>query len=179
MVRKKREGRKGGMVAGRDDTGRPLCYTRGTMFEFRLFLRFLDKEFLVKLIFILLLYSLVPLAEIFLFLYLGDLIGNYLILAIAAVVGLVGILFAVGQIRRTLDRLRAKIRQSQYPGREFVDLAGILVSSVLLLTPGFLTDFAGFLLLIPFFREALGRAIAKRLDKSFKEVYEYLRLYDL
>jgi len=85
----------------------------------------------------------------------------------------------VGQIRRTLDRLRAKIRQSQYPGREFVDLAGILVSSVLLLTPGFLTDFAGFLLLIPFFREALGRAIAKRLDKSFKEVYEYLRLYDL
>ena len=157
----------------------PLCYTPRAMIEFRLFLRFLDREFLVKLIFILLLYSLVPLGEIFLFLFLGDLIGNYLILAIAAVVGLVGILFAVGQIRRTLERLRGKIRRSQYPGKEFVDLAGILVSSVLLLTPGFITDFAGFLLLIPFFREALGRAIAKRMDKSFKEVYEYLRLYDL
>jgi len=149
------------------------------MIEFRLILRFLDREFLVKLIFILLLYSLVPLGEIFLFLFLGDLIGNYLILAIAAVVGLVGILFAVGQIRRTLERLRGKIRRSQYPGKEFVDLVGILVSSVLLLTPGFITDFAGFLLLMPFFREALGRAIAKRMDKSFKEVYEYLRLYDL
>jgi UPF0716 protein FxsA len=157
----------------------PLCYTPRAMIEFRLILRFLDREFLVKLIFILLLYSLVPLGEIFLFLFLGDLIGNYLILAIAAVVGLVGILFAVGQIRRTLERLRGKIRQSQYPGKEFVDLAGILVSSVLLLTPGFITDFAGFLLLMPFFREALGRAIAKRMDKSFKEVYEYLRLYDL
>ena len=157
----------------------PLCYTPRAMIEFRLFLRFLDREFLVKLIFILLLYSLVPLGEIFLFLFLGDLLGNYLILAIAAVVGLVGILFAVGQIRHTLERLRGKIRQSQYPGREFVDLVGILVSSVLLLTPGFITDFAGFLLLIPFFREALGRAIAKRMDKSFKEVYEYLRLYDL
>jgi UPF0716 protein FxsA len=157
----------------------PLCYTPRAMIEFRLILRFLDREFLVKLIFILLLYSLVPLGEIFLFLFLGDLIGNYLILAIAAVVGLVGILFAVGQIRRTLERLRGKIRRSQYPGKEFVDLAGILVSSVLLLTPGFITDFAGFLLLMPFFREALGRAIAKRMDKSFKEVYEYLRLYDL
>jgi UPF0716 protein FxsA len=149
------------------------------MIEFRLFLRFLDKEFLVKLIFILLLYSLVPLAEIFLFLYLGDLIGNYLILAIAAVVGLIGILFAVAQIRGTLDRLRAKVRKGQYPGREFVDLAGMLVSSVLLLTPGFITDFAGFLLLMPFFRGALGKAIARRMDKNFKEVYEYLKLYDL
>ena len=157
----------------------PLCYTPRAMIEFRLILRFLDREFLVKLIFILLLYSLVPLGEIFLFLFLGDLLGNYLILAIAAVVGLIGILFAVGQIRRTLERLRGKIRQSQYPGKEFVDLVGILVSSVLLLTPGFITDFAGFLLLMPFFREALGRAIAKRMDKSFKEVYEYLRLYDL
>jgi UPF0716 protein FxsA len=157
----------------------PVCYYACIMIEFRLFLRFLDKEFLVKLIFILLLYSLVPLAEIFLFLFLGDLIGNYLILAIAAVVGLVGILFAVAQIRRTLERLRGKIRQGQYPGREFVDLAGMMVSSVLLLTPGFITDFAGFLLLTPFFRGALGKAIAKRLDKSFKEVYEYLKLYDL
>ena len=161
------------------DTVRPLCYYARVMMEPRLFLRFLDKEFLVKLIFILLLYSLVPLGEIMLFLYLGELIGNYLVIAIAAVVGLVGVLLDVGQMRRTLDRLRAKVRQGQYPGREFVDLAAMLVSSVLLLTPGFITDFVGFVLLVPFFRQALGRAIAKRLGKNFTEIYEYLKLYDL
>ncbi len=55
----------------------------------------------------------------------------------------------------------------------------MLVSSVLLLTPGFITDLVGFLLLVPVFRQAVGRAIAKRLDRNFKEVYEYLKLYDL
>ena len=151
----------------------------GTMIESRLFLRFLDKEFLVKLIFILLLYSLVPLGEIFLFLYLGDLIGNYLVLAIAAVVGLVGILLDVVQMPAHPGRLRGKVRQGQYPGREFVDLAAMLVSSVLLLTPGSSPTSSGFVLLVPFFRGALGKAIAKRLDKSFTEIYEYLKLYDL
>lgn len=149
------------------------------MIEPRLLLRFLDKEFLVRLVFILLLYSLVPLGEIMLFLYLGELIGNYLVIALAAVIGLVGVLVDVAQMRSTLDRLRAKVRKGKYPGREFVDLAAMLVSSVLLLTPGFITDLVGFLLLVPALRQALGKAIAKRLDKNFKEVYAYLKLYDL
>lgn len=149
------------------------------MLEPRLLLRFLDKEFLVRMVFVLLLYSLVPLGEIMLFLYLGELIGNYLVIALAAVVGLVGVLIGVTQMRRTLDRLRVKVRKGKYPGREFVDLAAMLVSSVLLLTPGFITDMAGFLLLVPVLRQALGRAIARRLDRNFREVYEYLKLYDL
>jgi UPF0716 protein FxsA len=149
------------------------------MVEPRLLLRFLDKEFLVRMVFILLLYSLVPLGEIMLFLYLGELVGNYLVIALAAVVGLVGVLVDVSQMRRTLDRLRAKVRRGQYPGSEFVDMAAMLVSSVLLLTPGFITDLAGFLLLVPALRQGLGRAIARRLDRNFREVYEYLKLYDL
>jgi UPF0716 protein FxsA len=95
------------------------------------------------------------------------------------VIGLVGVLVDVAQMRSTLDRLRAKVRKGKYPGREFVDLAAMLVSSVLLLTPGFITDLVGFLLLVPALRQALGKAIAKRLDKNFKEVYAYLKLYDL
>jgi UPF0716 protein FxsA len=150
-----------------------------TMTEFRLLFRFLDKEFLFRLIFILLLYSIVPIAEIFLFLWLGELIGNYLILAIAAVVGLLGMLFALREVRVTLERLRARIRRHEYPGSEFVDLAGILAGAILLLTPGFITDFVGFLLMIPFFRRLLGRLVTRRMDRSLHEVYEYLQLSDI
>jgi UPF0716 protein FxsA len=149
------------------------------MTEFRLLFRFLDKDFLFRLIFILLLYSIVPIAEIFLFLWLGEVIGNYLILAIAAVVGLLGMLFALREVRVTLERLRARIRRHEYPGSEFVDLAGILAGSILLLTPGFITDFVGFLLLIPFFRRVLGRVVTRRMDRSLHEVYEYLQLSDI
>jgi UPF0716 protein FxsA len=146
------------------------------MTEVRLLLTFLDRDFLFKIILILLLYSLVPLAEIFLFLALGNLIGNYLTLALAAVAGVAGALLALGQVQRTQAKLREKIRKGEYPGREFADLAGMLAGGLLLITPGFITDLFGYGLMIPFFREALGRAIVKKLDRSFRDVYEYLRL---
>ncbi len=149
------------------------------MTEFRLIFKLLDRDFLFKFIFALLLYSLVPLAEIFVFIRLGDLLGGYLVMAAAALMGLVGVLIALRQIRISLETLKEKIRGGEYPGKEFVDLLGILLGSILLLTPGFITDFFGFLLLIPPIREALGRMIARRMDVRLKEVYEYLRLYDL
>ena len=148
------------------------------MTEYRLLFRFLDRDFLFKLIFVLLLYSLVPLAEIFLFIYLSGLIGNYLILALAAIVGLVGVLIAARQITLLLKSLKEKIKKGKYPGQEFVDLAGILVGSVFLLTPGFITDFFGFLLLVPPIRKGFGRLIVRRMEGRLTELYEYLRLYD-
>ena len=152
------------------------------MTEFRLLFRFLDRDFLFRLIFLLLLYSIVPMSEIFLFWWLGVAVGNYLfplVLAAAAVLGLLGMLIALHEVRVTLERLRARIRRHEYPGAEFVDLAGILVGSILLLTPGFITDFVGFLLMIPFFRRALGRAVTRRMDRNLHEVYEYLQLSDI
>lgn len=149
------------------------------MTELRLLFRFLDKEFLFRLIFILLLYSIVPIAEIFLFMWLGEVVGKYLILAVAAVVGLLGMLIALREVRVTLERLRARIRRHEYPGAEFVDLAGILAGAILLLTPGFITDFVGFLLMVPFFRRALGQVVTRRMDRSLHEVYEYLQLSDI
>jgi UPF0716 protein FxsA len=146
------------------------------MTEGRLLLKFLDRGFLFKTILILLLFSLVPLAEIFLFLALGNLIGNYLTLALAAVAGVAGALLALGQVRRTRAKIRERIRKGEYAGRELVDLAGMLAGGLLLITPGFITDLFGYCLLIPFFREALGTAIVKKLDRSFGDIYEYLRL---
>ena len=103
------------------------------MTELRLLFRFLDKDFLFRLMLVLLLYSIVPIADIILFLWLGQLLGQWLILAVAAIVGLLGMLLAMREVRVTLERLRARIRRHEYPGNEFVDLAGILVGSVLLL----------------------------------------------
>lgn len=146
------------------------------MAEVRLLLTFLDRGYLFKIILVLLLSSLVPLAEIFLYIALGNLIGNYLTLALAAVAGVPGALLALGQVQRTRVKLGEKIRTGEYPGREFTDLAGLLAGSLLLITPGFITDLFGYCLMIPIFREALGRAIVKKLGRSFRDVYEYLRL---
>ena len=146
------------------------------MRELRLILRYMDRDFLFKMIFVLLLYALVPLAEIFLFLYLGDLIGNYLILVIAAVAGLAGVPIALGQIQRSLEKLREKTRAGHPPVRELVDLGEIFAAGILLITPGFITDIMGYLLLVPGIRGTVGRALARRMKRSFRDLYESLRL---
>ena len=149
------------------------------MKETRHFIHAVGKDFFFKLILILLLYSLVPLAEIFLFIYLGELIGNYLVLVIAAVAGMGGALIALSQVQAARERLRVQLRAGKYPGREFADLAGILVSGILLITPGFITDLLGYLLMIPALRDALRGVIKNTLDKSFPDIYAYLRLSSL
>jgi UPF0716 protein FxsA len=143
------------------------------------FINAAGKDFFFKLILILLLYSLVPLAEIFLFIYLGELIGNYLVLVLAAVAGMGGALIAFSQAQGAMERLKAQLRAGRYPGPEFADLAGVIVSGILLITPGFITDLCGYLLMIPALRDGLRGILKSKLEKSFKEIYQYLRLSSL
>jgi UPF0716 protein FxsA len=141
-------------------------------------LRFLDKTFITKLLILALLYSLLPLAEIFLIIYLGDRIGNYFTLALAACTGLMGMLFALRGFQKNLALLKEKIKQGEFPTEELITLTGIFTAAILLLTPGFITDLLGFLLFIPAIRSALGRFIIRVTRVNFKELYEYLKLYD-
>ncbi len=141
-------------------------------------LRFFDKTFVTKVLVLALLYSLVPLAEIFLLIYLGDRIGNYITLALAAATGLAGMLIALRSFQKNLTALKEKIRKGVYPGEEFINVAGILVGAILLLTPGFITDCLGLLLFVPGIRQAVGALVLRATGTSMKELYEYLKLYD-
>ncbi len=145
----------------------------------RVLLKFLEKDFLAKVFLLVLLYSLLPLSEVVLILYLGGVVGKYLTLACAASTGLVGVILAVSQFKSVLKRLEQKIKRGLYPGKEFMSIMGIFAGGILLLTPGFITDFLGLLLFMPFFRLAVGGFITRRMEKQLKEVYEYLRLYEL
>jgi len=145
------------------------------MRELRLFVQFIERDYLFKLIAALLVYSLVPLAEIVFFIYLTTLIRNWLVLVIAALIGLPGVLIAHNQLRGTLQRLKAKITSRTHPGPEIADVLGILVAGALLVTPGFLTDVAGYLLLIPALRGRLARTLAGRLDRTLGVLAEFLK----
>jgi UPF0716 protein FxsA len=149
------------------------------MIGIKVLLKFLEKDFIAKLLLLVLLYSLLPLSEVMLLLYMGGRVGNYMTLACAASTGLFGVLIAVSQFRSVLNTLKEKIKQGVYPGREFISIAGILAGGILLLTPGFITDLFGFFLFVPFFRNLIGRVITKHMERQLKEVYEYLKLYEL
>ncbi|MEJ2662958.1 MAG: FxsA family protein [Spirochaetia bacterium] len=149
------------------------------MFPGNLPLKIIKQNLLVRVLFLSLLYSIIPLSEIILLFILGAYIGNAVILMCAALPGVLGVLIIVLQIQSTLKRIKAKIKAGTYPGKEFVSLAGVLLGAVLLLTPGFITDFLGFLLFVPFFRNKIGNIITSKMESRLKDIYEYLKLYEL
>ena len=145
----------------------------------KVLLRFFERDFITELHFLMLLYSLLPLSEIVVLLFIGDHLGKYFTLTCAASTGLLGVLVALSQLRAATGSLREKVRGGVYPGSEFVSIAGVLIGGILLLTPGFITDVLGFMLLFPGLRDVIGRLITRRMDKQLKELYEYLQLYEL
>jgi len=152
-----------------------MCY-HGGMIEIRSILRLFDSRSLIKGMLLLLLYSLVPIGELALLLYLGQRWGTYLVLALTAGAGLFGFIVSVRKVRRMTEQIKARVAEGCYPGDEFVRLAGALVGSLLLITPGFITDIIGFLLLFTFPQVWVGRSITRRMEDKLKEVYEYLKL---
>lgn len=149
------------------------------MLHGNIFLKIIKQNLLVKVLFLSLVYSVIPLTEIILLFILGTYVGSEIILLCAAFTGVVGVLIIVLQIQITLKRLKIKIKKGEYPGKEFISITGVLVGAIFLLTPGFITDFLGFLLFIPIFRNKIGTFITKKLESRLKDIYEYLKLYEI
>lgn len=61
-------------------------------------------------------------------------------------------------------KLRNRVDRGELPGRELTDGAAILVSGVFLISPGFITDLLGFLLLLPQVRSLIYRLVVGRVS---------------
>lgn len=121
------------------------------------------------LLILMLLFVLVPLAELSLLVYIGTLVGVLYTVLIVVATGLVGAVLARYQGLATLSRVRTSLEQGILPANELFEGLLILVGGLLLLTPGVLTDAVGFALLVPYTRRTvagwvrrwLGRRMAK------------------
>lgn len=102
-------------------------------------------------------FVIVPVVEIVLFYYVGSAIGIWPTLALVVLTAFVGSWLVSRQGRATWVEFQRQIAAGEPPTRTIVHGAMILVAGALLLTPGFLTDVVGLLLLVPGVREALRR----------------------
>jgi UPF0716 protein FxsA len=104
---------------------------------------------------LLILFILIPIIEIGLFIQVGGAIGLWPTLAIVILTAVVGTSMLRKQGISTMTRLQTSMQSGESPVDPMVHGALILVSGVLLLTPGFFTDGVGFFLLFPPVRAAL------------------------
>lgn len=108
----------------------------------------------------------IPIIEIAIFIQAGEIIGLWRTLAAVVLTAIVGTALLRAQGMAALARARQSIDRGQLPVDEVFTGICILLGGALLLTPGFLTDAVGFLLLIPGFRRVIGRRILTALFKN-------------
>ncbi len=106
-----------------------------------------------------------PVLEIFLFIKIGANIGALNTIALIFLTAIVGIYFARLQGIQTLKSGITNLYQNKVPINEIISGASIAFAALLLIIPGFFTDFIGFLLLIPLTRNILFRLTLKRKPK--------------
>lgn len=109
-------------------------------------------------------FLLVPLIEIALFIQVGGLIGLWPTLAIVVLTAILGTSLVRSQGRVAMGELRSSFADLNDPTEPLAHGAMILVSGVLLLTPGFFTDAVGFALLMPPVRRAVFRYVRSRVE---------------
>lgn len=110
---------------------------------------------------ILLLFTAVPIIEMYLLITVGGYIGPLPTIFCVMFTAVVGVTLLRWQGIATLQRGMGRVGQGQLPGQEIAEGMMLAVAGALLLTPGFVTDSIGFLLLMPPVRVLLA-SYAKR-----------------
>ena len=97
----------------------------------------------------------IPALEIFLLIKVGGLIGALNTVALIFLTAIIGVYLAKLQGIQTLKSGMVNLYQNKMPLYEIMSGASIAIAALLLIIPGFFTDFIGFLLLIPLTRKIL------------------------
>jgi len=105
----------------------------------------------------------VPAAEIAIFILVGGEIGVWSTIALVILTAIAGSALIRRQGLRTLIRAQHTLSRSELPIKEAFDGICLVAAGALLLTPGFLTDTAGLLLLVPPLRAIIRGPILRRL----------------
>jgi UPF0716 protein FxsA len=109
-----------------------------------------------------LLFIVVPIAELYVIIQVGQAIGVLPTVAILLADSLLGSWLLRQQGRAAWRRFNAALQAGRAPARETIEGALILMGGALLLTPGFLSDLLGLVLLLPPTRALVVRVLARR-----------------
>ncbi|PRQ02625.1 FxsA family protein [Enhygromyxa salina] len=115
-----------------------------------------------------LLFTLVPLVELYLLVTLGGLMGAGPTIALVAVTGLLGSWLARREGRKAIASYREALSKGQLPEDGIVSGLLILAGGVMLITPGILTDVFGLAMMVPPVRRSVAELVKARLQKRIE-----------
>ena len=108
---------------------------------------------------------LIPIIEIYLFIKIGSQIGAFNTISLIFITAIVGIYYAKYEGLNTFKSGFTQLLKNEVPAYELISGAAIAFAALLLIIPGFATDFVGFLLIVPFTRKILLNQLSKKISK--------------
>lgn len=114
---------------------------------------------------LLLLFTVLPVVELYLLITLGQNVGAGPTIALVLGTGLLGAWLARREGSRVLRSWQGSLARGEMPKEGVISSVLVLVGGVLLVTPGVVTDVTGLLLLLPWTRRWVANAIRKRLEE--------------
>jgi UPF0716 protein FxsA len=124
-----------------------------------------------------LLFALVPVAEIYVLVTVGGMLGVLPTIALVILTALAGAHLARMQGLSVMLRIRENLDQGFMPAEELLDGLLIFLAGMVLLTPGFLTDIAGLLILFPATRNMFKMWLRKKFDQWRQNPNVHIRFY--
>ncbi|MER7129495.1 FxsA family protein [Streptosporangium saharense] len=123
---------------------------------------------------LLLLFLMVPVLEVLVLIQVGQVIGGWPTFLLLLAGSALGVWIVRREGRRAWKNLQGALQSGRMPERELADGAMVVAGGALLLFPGFVTDVAGLLFLLPFTRPLVrrfgARFLARRVDALARTV---------
>ena len=111
----------------------------------------------------------IPIIEIYLFIKIGGQIGAFNTISLVLITAITGVIYARYEGLNTLKSGLTQIIKNEVPAYEIISGAAIAFAAILLIIPGFATDFFGFLLIFPITRKIVFGSLSKKLKKNESE----------
>lgn len=120
------------------------------------------------LLYLFLLFTLLPLIELSILIWIGGQTTWWLPILLVIVTGLVGSALSRWQGWRVMQRIQEELRTGQMPADAMIDAVLIFIAGLMLVTPGVISDLAGLLLLLPPSRSVVKHAVASWIRRNFE-----------
>ena len=117
---------------------------------------------------------LIPILEIYLFIKIGSQIGAFNTILLIFITAIIGIYYAKYEGLNTIRSGFMQIIKNELPAYEIISGAVIAFAAILLIIPGFATDFFGFLLIFPITRKLIFGNLSDKFKKNEKKKNNFI-----
>ena len=108
----------------------------------------------------------IPIIEIYLFIKIGSYIGAFTTISLIFITAFVGVIYARYEGFNTLRSGMTQMIQNKMPVYEIISGAALAFAALLLIIPGFATDFLGLLIIFPPSRKLMFRNLSDKFGKK-------------